>query len=612
MRAVIFLLLLTVTFLLKAQKSEFDKYASYTCLEGNCKNSFSLARFFDYNAKRMVWIIGYFDIKNKLVKSGLRLSSYQTYRVGYWNVDVMNNGVLKTIKPIFDNGDSIARQYYAQLINNNDYKAIKLDSTFFQIIETGEFLHQPKKNTLSGILSLLHGAGERIQYERNIADGVSSYRTDDMAGAFNYGALHGFGLHKAYKNKQVYITVGSYFTGTCKNCQINYLTTDQPDIVGTTTFISRHVLNDFVEPIGWVIRDFDFVDNSKFHIQKTSPYRVLLFDGKEIEGSRMPAETGKSVENLLLKDSTIYSGEVDKHNQPNGFGYIKGQNFEYYGLMMDGLPNGVGLYILEHYNPILKGRVPTFFSGKFFQGDLISGQAICPGPESYTKMTAIADSNNRVKFNLKNPTRNDGIEIINGFATYKQHWYRDDLKKYDTYEVYYENGICKESIITYANGIKRNSNYVYDQYGREIVNNKIKTRLLMLNDIVVVDGYATIVTKIEGSKVTLLNGVSFDTNSIAEIEVTRKFRESDFYIYCPYCTGGVTITKREGELSQVTVYGTETRQYKGDYLLITYQTPTVHTYYKKGPPTYVTETCRQCNGYHKKLIHLEINVNSKP
>lgn len=575
----IYLLLLLIPVIPNAQ------YYKDKCISGNCRNGFGINRVS--------------TSKNPLDKPFAGFIGYHYYEIGFFKKGKLNgNGCRFDTR--WNNGNY---QFYDEKLKSItvDNQIIKPDSTWMDWYQSGEFSD-----------GLMEGPGTVIEWKAILKDELNLNNFFEVRkvsiGNFHLGKLHGNAsvtifkpesfkfdtLSFKYTNEKItplIIYSGGYENGYCVDCTESVLS--QSGVWGDRKgmYLNKALAT------GWVLKNYEDLAKTRNFMpgvvfKSTIPYKILLIGGSEVS-SKISAEQRKP-QKIKLANGVEYYGEIDKDGNPFGFGILNGPEYYYEGMVDHGLPHGVGLY---------KGKNAYSSSisigGNFERGLLYSGA-------SYD------DLRNKVVVShvgVGSSFKESSLNLINGNIVngpYAELFYSYDVALNDYKIIRQESGIANNSkIINSKVNIGLTDADIKRQ--RKIVNGTVKFNELIVGDVVVLDGMASVVESVSTYTVELL-----DKRKITEAVGSNPVRLSihkleEFKRTCSLCKGKpiqkYMYTAPPEEVTY-TYYKTET--IKSDYAIQTLRFPQTGTYTKQFEPVERTKYCNQCNTSGTEILRRQI------
>ena len=570
------LLLLLFPLLLQGQ------FYKENCISGNCRNGFGLNRVS--------------TSKDPLRRSGSGSQAYYYYELGYFEKGKLN-GKGTRFETFWTFGNfKIYDDKISKLMNEN--QILKPDSSWMNWYQAGNFEN-----------GLLEHDGLMIEWNvKDYFDAINGSYTlvkKTSSGNFHLGILHGNAyitteqrptyvfdtISNKYINQQIVpkkIYSGRFENGSCEDCTESILSLS--GVWGETKGknLSKKLKT------GWVIKNYEDPSLKKnaypgvfFKIMK--PYKVLLIGGREV-GERLSAETSKN-HKLQLPNGVEYYGEIDKDGKPFGFGILNGPVYYYEGEVDNGVPQGTGLYQGKNsYASSIQ------IGGKFINGNLETGA-------SYNSF------GNKLVIGGKGNADQSGINLINGDVvngTYTIYYYKFDAIFNDYIKFRDESG--------YAQDGKIKSNFVYAGLTdaeklrqRTVINGSVKFSDLVVGDVIVLDGLASVIESISANAFDLLDQRRVSNSLCTNMIRLSSHKVNEFKRTCTQCNGNpikkYMYTAPPQEVSY-TYYKSET--IISEYSIQTLRFPQTGTYTKKFEPVERTSYCNQCNTTGTEIIQRQI------
>ena len=571
------LLFLLVFFPLLLQGQFYKEH----CISGNCRNGFGLNR-----------VSTSIDPLNKSYSGQ---GSYYYYELGYFTKGKLNGRGCK-FETLWNYGNFKPYDDKIEILMNEN-QLLKPDSSWMLWHQSGNYQN-----------GLLEGAGLLIEWNvKEITDKVFNSYTlvkKTCSGNFHLGKLHGTGFltieqplsyqfdtttHK-YSSRTMIPTkiyAGRFDNWECVDCTESVLS--YSGIWGETK--GKNLNQSFYT--GWVVKNYENLSKSlknspQMVFRTTMPYRVLLIGGIEV-GQKTSAVNLEN-KKIQLSNGIEYYGEVDAEGKPFGFGILNGPEYYYEGLVDQGLPQGTGLY--KSKNPYASS---ISIGGDFNRGNLLSGASY---DHSRNKLIISNWGGNESSINLINGS------IVNGNFTEYQYAYDVTLNNYKL--IRQESG--------YANNGKMLNSQVNigltdadKKRQRKMVNGSVKFDEIVVGDVVVIEGLASVVEKATTSAIDLLDQRRITNNMGSTMIQLSSHKLNEFKRTCSLCNGipikKYMYTAPPQEVSY-TYYKTET--IISEYSTQTLRFPQTGTYTKKFEPVERTSYCNQCNTTGTEILKRQI------
>lgn len=569
-------LLIFFPLLLKSQ------YYKEHCVSGNCRNGFGVNRVS--------------TSKDPFEKSVSFFGSYHFYEVGNFHKGKLEGRGCR-FDTKWNNGNF---KYYDEKIKNllGQNQIMMPDSTWMLWYHSGDYQN-----------GFLEGTGIMIEWNATEMSYVSHFKELKVkrtsSGNFHLGKLHGSAhivieypatfMFDTVTYKESYkkiiptkIYAGGFENGYCVDCTESILSLS--GIWGDT---KGKYLNQTLS-ICWAIKNYEDLSRTKNISSGTvfktmNPYKILHF-GDRVVGYRLRAEQ-TPFHKVQLPNGIEYYGEIDKYGKPFGFGILNGPEYYYEGEVDKGLPQGTGLYQGKNaYASSIK------IGGVFLNGNLESGASF----DNLRNKMVIGGWGNSYQ---------SGINLINGEVVngpYFIHYYTYDPLLYNYKLMREESGYAKngkvKDVVVYSGLTDAEK-----QKQRKVINGSVKFSDLVVGDVVIIDGLASVVESISSYAIDLLDKRHITNGFSTAMIQLSSHKLNEFKRTCSLCNGTpikkYMYTAPPHEVSY-TYYKTET--IISEYSTQTLRFPQTGTYTKKFEPVERTSYCNQCNTTGTEILKRQI------